>query len=138
MIEGGAVGVSFEHALAYFKMQPEVIDFIQQHGEIDHVELVSEEPLEDATPEAARSKGMKSLALATYNRIACDHRQRIGQELLEARTDLGYSLEYVAQEIGVKPVTIRNIEQGKFAANIDLLSKIAECYGCELAVCDKE
>lgn len=138
LIEGGAVGETFDHALAWFKMQPEVIDFIQKNGEIDRVELISEEPIEEATPEAARAKGMKSLALATYNRIAGDHRVRIGQELMEARNDMGYSIEYVAQQIGVKPVTIRNIEEGRFSATIDLLSKIAECYGCELAVCDKE
>lgn len=69
---------------------------------------------------------------------ARNHRVRIGQELMEARINLGYMVEDVARMAGIKPVTLANIEQGKFAANIDILSKIAECYGCELAVCDKE
>ena len=138
LIEGGSVGNTFEQALNWFKAQPQVQDFIEKEGEIDHVELISEEDPEEATPEAAKAKGMESLALATQNRMACDHRQRIGKELMEARMDCGYSVEYVAKNIGVKPVTIRNVEQGKFAADIDLLSKIADFYDCDLAVCDKE
>lgn len=138
LIEGGSVGETFEQALAWFKVQPQVQQFIKENGDIDHVELISEEAPEDATPEAARAKGMESLALATRNRQAGDHRQRIGVELMEARVDMGYTIEEVAEQIGIKPVTLRNVEHGKFAADIDLLSKIADFYDCEIAVCDKD
>lgn len=138
LIEGGSVGETFEQALAWFKAQPQVQQFIKEHGEIDRVELISEEDPEDATPEAARAKGMESLALATRNRQAGDHRLRIGQELMEVRMESGYTIEEVAEQIGIKPVTLRNVEQGKFAADIDLLSKIADFYDCEYALCDKE
>ena len=138
LIEGGSVGKNFEQALNWFKAQPQVQDFIEQNGEIDHVELVSEEEPEEATPEAAQAKGMESLALATRSRMSGDHRLRIGQELFEARTDCGYSIEYVAEQIGIKPITIQHVEEGTFAADIDLLSRIADFYDCELALCDKE
>lgn len=68
---------------------------------------------------------------------ARNHRARIGQELMEARIDMGYTIDDVARTAGIKSVTLANIEQGRFAANIDLLSKIAECYNCELKVCNK-
>lgn len=138
LIEGGAVGSTFEEAVGIFKVQPEVQDFIKKNGPILRTELISSEAPEDATPEAARAKGMESLALATSNRIAGDHRIRIGIELMEARSDCGLSIEAVARMCGIKPATVRNIESGRFAADIDLLSKLADCYGCEIGVCDKE
>ena len=137
VIEGGAVGSTFEEALEYFKAQPEVITFISQHGAIVRTELISEEAPKDATPEAAHAKGMETLARATSVRIAGDHRIRIGMELMEARVDYGLSVEAAAVECGIKPATIRNIESGRFNADIDLLSRIAECYDCEIGVCEK-
>lgn len=82
LVEGGSVGTSFEAAVEYFCKQPQVIDFLREHGPVEDIEFVSEESLEEATPELARSKGMESLALATENRIIGDiiHDAIFGEE----------------------------------------------------------
>lgn len=71
-------------------------------------------------------------AKAKANRI------RIGKELRYQRELCHYTTAIVATKVDINEVTVRNIEQGRFAASIDLLSKIASVYGCELKVCDIE
>lgn len=67
-----------------------------------------------------------------------NHRLRIGNELRQARQARSLSIEEAAQQAGLRPATIRNIERGRFSADIDLLSMIADIYDCEIDLCDKQ
>lgn len=82
LVEGGSIGNNFEEAVEYFCRQQKVIDFLREHGPVEDIEFISEESLEEATPELARSKGMESLAQATENRIIGDiiHDALFGKE----------------------------------------------------------
>lgn len=64
------------------------------------------------------------------------NRIRIGKELRHQRELCHYTTDIVATKVDINEVTVRNIEAGRFAASIDLISKIAAVYGCELRVCD--
>lgn len=57
------------------------------------------------------------------------YRSILGKEIQLARQAKGYTVEYVAETMGIKPNTVRNIEWGKFGVSIDfivMLSMILE------------
>lgn len=135
LIEGGSVGETFEHALLWFKMQPQVQDFIRDAGPIKSVELVSEESLAEATPEAARAKGMHSLAAATQVRIDGENndiRKKVGNRIKDLRTQQHLSQQQLADLAGVTKANICNIERGAYSVGLDILNKIATALHAEI------
>ncbi len=56
-----------------------------------------------------------------------------GQRLREARKNLGYSLEKVAEACGIQQYqTVSKWENGNSIPSIDKLIKLSELYGCEI------
>lgn len=56
-----------------------------------------------------------------------------GQRLREARKNLGYSLEKVAEACGINQYqTVSKWENGNSIPSIDKLVKLSELYGCEI------
>lgn len=62
------------------------------------------------------------------------HRMRIGNQLREKREDEGWSREQVAEMSGLTVATIRKVEEGVFNVPIDVVSRIADIYGCQLTI----
>lgn len=59
-------------------------------------------------------------------------RERIGCRVTELRKAAGMTQEDLADKAGINRVTITKVEAGKFAATIDLLTKIAEVFGTKI------
>lgn len=66
------------------------------------------------------------------------YRQVIGRRLKEKRLEEGWDIEQVAEMSGLKADTIRKVEEGVFNVPIDVVSRIADIYGCELVFQSKE
>ena len=66
------------------------------------------------------------------------HRMMLGRRLREKREEEGWSIEQVAEMSGLKADTIRKVEEGVFNVPIDVVSRIADIYGCELVFQSKE
>jgi len=59
-------------------------------------------------------------------------RERIGRRVEELRKVAGMTQEDLADKAGINRVTITKVEAGKFAATIDLLTKIAKVFGTKI------
>ncbi len=66
------------------------------------------------------------------------HRISIGRRLKEKRLEEGWDIEQVAEMSGLKADTIRKVEEGVFNVPIDVVSRIADIYGCDLVFQSKE
>lgn len=62
------------------------------------------------------------------------HRFIIGQKLKEVRQLSGISLEELAGKSGYKPGNIRNIEMGRFGADVDTLCNILDAMDAHLEI----
>ena len=66
------------------------------------------------------------------------HRVMLGSRLQSKREEEGWSREQVAEMTGYTVATIRKVEEGVFNVPIDVVSRIADIYGCELVFQNKE
>lgn len=66
------------------------------------------------------------------------HRIALGRRLSRKRESEGWSREQVAEMSGLKVDTIRKVEEGVFNVPIDVVSRIADIYGCELTIKEKD
>lgn len=66
------------------------------------------------------------------------HRVMLGSRLQAKRDEEGWSREQVAEMTGYTVETIRKVEEGVFNVPIDVVSRIADIYGCELVFQSKE
>ena len=66
------------------------------------------------------------------------HRVNLGMRLQAKREEEGWSREQVAEMTGYTVATIRKVEEGVFNVPIDVVSRIADIYGCELAFQSKD
>ena len=64
-------------------------------------------------------------------------RKYLGRAIREKREDEGWSQEQVAEMTGFTVATIRKVEEGVFNVPIDVVSRIADVYGCELSIRQK-
>ena len=54
-----------------------------------------------------------------------EFRVQLGQEIKAVRESKGYSLAYVAENVGIKPTTLENIEAGRFGIKVDFLVRFS-------------
>lgn len=64
-------------------------------------------------------------------------KKRIGNRIVELRTMLKLSQEDLAQLSGFNRSTISKIEQGKYNASIELISRLVRPLGVELDLVEK-
>lgn len=61
-------------------------------------------------------------------------RKSIGKQLRAIRDEQGWSVSQVALMAGVKDKTIEKIEAGSFNVPIDVLAKVADVFGVDIAI----
>lgn len=66
------------------------------------------------------------------------YRVQIGIQMRMQRESQGWTQEQVATMADVKPATIEKIEVGAFNVPLDVLTRVADVLGCELAIKSKE
>lgn len=60
------------------------------------------------------------------------HKEILAKRLKEARNDLGYSQEDIAEKLGIARPTLSHYETGKRQPDIDTLVALAEFYNVSL------
>ncbi|WP_276878990.1 helix-turn-helix domain-containing protein [Bacteroides heparinolyticus] len=61
-------------------------------------------------------------------------RERIGKMIAEIRTGNGLTIRELADIAGVTSTNICNIENGKYSAGVDVLSRILSALGYRLTI----
>ena len=62
------------------------------------------------------------------------YRKQIGVNLKFARETQGWSVEQVAEMVGMKPATIEKMEAGEFDVKLSQVAKVCEVLGCKLTI----
>lgn len=62
------------------------------------------------------------------------YRKQIGKTLQSAREVQGWSVEQVAEMVGVKPSTIEKMEAGEFDVKLSQIGKVCDVLGCKLTI----
>lgn len=57
------------------------------------------------------------------------YRKEVGMKLRDAREKSGKSVREVSEETGINISNLSRIENGKYNYGIDMLNKLAKCYG---------
>lgn len=65
-------------------------------------------------------------------------RERIGNRIVGLRNDRGLTTRQLAELCGVNYANICKIENGKYNASIDILSKVCTALGCEIDIVVKD
>lgn len=63
-----------------------------------------------------------------------EHRIRIGQRLKEIRKERGMTATELAELCGLSQTTISKVENGRWSASVDILSKICEVLDARLDI----
>ena len=74
----------------------------------------------------------------TENELRYMHRIRIAQQLAALRKERGLSGEQLAEKTGKCHQTIYKVENGRFAASVDMISEFCDALDAELVVRKKE
>lgn len=64
-----------------------------------------------------------------------NHRLRIGQRLKDIREAQGLTTTQLAERCGLVQSTISKIENGRWSASLDMLSRLCEALGARVEVC---
>lgn len=70
-------------------------------------------------------------------KTTCDkhnHRIWLGEQIHQKRQENGVDESEMAEAVGISTKTLKKIEEGRYAADVDLLQKIAEVLHCNLAL----
>ena len=67
-----------------------------------------------------------------YNQRADIDRKRIGQQIKDRRMELNYSQQYLAKMTRMTAATISKLENGRWSASVDMLSRVASALHLEL------
>ena len=65
----------------------------------------------------------------SYGRDPIQNRVIMGDRIREVREDKNMDVFTLAEQSGIQPNTLKRIEAGKFSADLDILSKIAQGLG---------
>ena len=96
------------------------------HDSIDS--LMTEENVEDITPILEYELMVENVGLQQANRI------RIGQRIRELREEQGLTSTQLADMCGLTQSTISKIENGRWSASIDILSRICEALDARVDI----
>ena len=61
-----------------------------------------------------------------------EERVRIGKRITEIRESLGLTLAQLASRCGIEVANLHRIEQGRYSAGFDILTKIASALNCRI------
>lgn len=61
----------------------------------------------------------------------------IGQRIAQLRKEQGMTQQHLADKSGVLRPNIARIEAGRYGMTVDVLARIANALGCELAIIEK-
>lgn len=75
-------------------------------------------------------KGFNSIFSIQLNRDK--ERERIGNRIKQLREEKNISAKTLAVESGIDAANLCRIEQGKYSAGFDILTKIANVFNCEI------
>ena len=67
-----------------------------------------------------------------YNQRADIDRKRIGQQIKDRRIELNYSQQYLAKMTRMTTATISKLQNGRWSASVDMLSRVASALHLEL------
>ena len=67
-----------------------------------------------------------------YNQRADIDRKRIGQQIKDRRMELNYSQQHLAKLTRMTAATISKLENGRWSASVDMLSRVASALHLEL------
>lgn len=67
--------------------------------------------------------------LSKRNIMENQHRIRIGLRIKELREQQGLTALQVAEAVGIRELSYKRIEEGKFSFSVDILEKIASVLG---------
>lgn len=68
----------------------------------------------------------------SYGRDPIQNRVIMGDRIRELREDKNMDVFTLAEQAGIQPNTLKRIEAGKFSADLDILSKIAQGLGMKI------
>ena len=68
----------------------------------------------------------------SYGRDPRQNRLIMGDRIRELREDKNMDVFTLAEQAGIQPNTLKRIEAGKFSADLDILSKIAQGLGMKI------
>ena len=71
------------------------------------------------------------------DKMVYEKRKTMGESICAMRTAQGWTQEQLAQIAGITAANVRSVEAGKYAVNIDVLTKIAEALNAELQMVEK-
>ena len=71
------------------------------------------------------------------DKIVYDKRKAMGESICALRTAQGWTQEQLALIAGITTANVRSVEAGRYAVNIDVLTKIAEALNAELRMIEK-
>ena len=63
-----------------------------------------------------------------------ENRKKIGSQILDIRTEQGWTQEQLGEMCGVKAVTIDKIEQGRFNVSLDVIGKVCDVLGVQMVL----
>lgn len=71
-----------------------------------------------------------------YVELSDRDRQRyeLGQKLAAIRCSKGISVRGLAQQAGITPSNLSNIEQGNYSAGVDIIQRICKALGAKLTI----
>lgn len=69
--------------------------------------------------------------------ISTASREELGAYLQQLRTSCGWSIRKIAEQSGLSPATVVNMEAGKFTARLDVLNKYLDVLDAHLQIVTK-
>ena len=63
-----------------------------------------------------------------------ENRKKIGSQILDIRTEQGWTQEQLGEMCGVKAATIDKIEQGRFNVSLDVIGKVCDVLGVQMVL----
>ena len=66
--------------------------------------------------------------------ISTASREEMGAYLQQLRTSCGWSIRKIAEQSGLSPATVVNMEAGKFTARMDVINKYIKVLGAKMII----
>lgn len=63
-----------------------------------------------------------------------ENRKMIGSQILDIRTEQGWTQEQLGAMCGVKAATIDKIEHGRFNVSLDIIGRVCDVLGVQMVL----